>query len=199
MHFEGRDKSCDETIPLAEYATRIRVRSKKGSIDESFSGVAARHVKLEPIDVNSATSDEDEDMWQRGFVIQRSEEGVLVHTCTVAGEMITHSQLNERTRPCSNIGPLPVNLGELAAHYSADFFQLVDECDAKDSDDIWRVAFALKRPKMPSNILVHYAGTTQDWDETIPAIDVAARLRRRSKIGPLGEVECVTIICYLGI
>jgi hypothetical protein len=186
VHFEGKAKSCDETIPLPDVPTRVRVRSKKGSIEETSSVVSARHVKLESIDVKSEEGQGN--IWLRGFVIQRSEDGVCVHTRMNNGEVIPHALVSERTRPCSKIGPDPVNLQDLAAHYCSDFSQFVQECDIQDSDGDWHVGFALKRPETPSEILLHYAGRFQDWDETIASSDAAARLRSRSKIGPLGEV-----------
>ena len=187
VHFEGRDKSCDETIPIADIPTRIRVRSKTGSIAETCSVVAARHVQLEPIDVKSETGQTD--IWHRGFVIQRSEDGVCVHTSMNSGEIIPHALLDQRTRACSTVGPLPVNLEELAAHYCSDFLKNVEECDFMDSDGNWHVAFAVRRLETPSEIIVHYAGRSQDWDETISSSDAAARFRPRSKIGPLGQVQ----------
>jgi hypothetical protein len=187
VHFEGRDKSCDETIPLADIPTRVRVRSKKGSTDETCSVVAARHVNLEPIDVKVEGGQTD--IWHRGFVVQRSGDGVCVHTSMNPGDLIPHSLLHERTRACSIVGPSPANLGDLAAHYCSNFSTFVEECDFMDSDGIWRVAFTVKRPETPSTIVVHFAGRPQDWDETVSSPDAAARMRRRSKVGPLGEVE----------
>ena len=186
VHFEGKAKSCDESIPLADIPTRVRVRSKKGSIEETCSVVSARHVQLESIDVKSEEGLED--IWHRGFVIQRSEDGVCVHTRMNHGEIIPHSLLSLRTRVCSKIGPLPVDLQELATQHCSDFSSSVEECELNDSRGDWHVGFALRLPETPSVILLHFAGRSRDRDETISFADAPARLRSRSKIGPFGQV-----------
>jgi hypothetical protein len=186
VHFEGTDMSCDETIPLADIPSRIRVRSEKGTIEETCNVVAARHIKLHPVDVKS--DGRNNCKWFPGFIISTNEAGVCVHTKNNPGEVIPHSALAERIRARSSVGPLPLDMNDLVSRFSSDFSKFVEECDVVDEDGIWRAAFAIRRPNTPSEILVHFARKTQDWDEIFSLSEFQARMRCRSAIGPLGEV-----------
>jgi hypothetical protein len=186
VHFEGTEMSCDETIPPSEIPTRIRVRSGKGTIEETCDVVAARHVQIHPVDVKQL--DSSPERWIPGFIIHKNEDRIVVHTKENPCEIIPLSVIGERTRKRSQVGPLPVDMDNLVAKYSSDFSQYVEECDIVDEHGQWHAAFAIRRLDAFSKILVHFVGKTQDWDETISSSEAKSRLRHRSKIGPLGEV-----------
>jgi hypothetical protein len=193
VHFEGKGRDCDEAILLSEFSKRTRVRSKKGTIDETCDAVAARYIQLEAIDVKNESGDK----WFPGFIIRSLEHQVLVHTWNAPGQVISRLLLAEHTRAPSKCGPLPVDMNDLVARYSPQFSKLVEECDIVDEDGHWHLAFAIRRPDSPSKIQVHFAGTTQDWDITISPSDAQRRLRTRSTIGPLGEVGKFSIVFFL--
>ena len=125
VHFEGTDMSCDETIPLADIPSRIRVRSEKGTIEETCNVVAARHIKLQPVDVKS--DGRNNCKWFPGFIISTNEAGVCVHTKNNPGEVIPHSALAERIRARSSVGPLPLDMNDLVSRFSSDFSKFVEE------------------------------------------------------------------------
>ena len=181
VHFEGRDKSCDETIPLADIPTRVRKRARKGYENIEDLVTLAQMYMFQEVDALDSSG-----QWYQALIVKRSDAGALVHyqgkdiSCD---EVIPLADLSTRVRVRVAYSRAETS-EEVVLQYPNVFNLTPKSSDVLSSHGEWLKAWIIETNS--DDILVHFVGKDDRHDERVPVADIATRTRVQSKIGDLG-------------
>ena len=182
VHFEGKAKSCDETIPLDDIPTRVRERARKGHRHMEDLETLAQMYMFQEVDALDCNKE-----WYQAFMIKRTDAGALVHyegKGLSNDEVISLTDLPARVRVRCSANMCTEASEVVVLQYPAVFNLDPKSSDVLSSHGEWLKAWIIEATK--NNWLVHYVGKDDRHDERIPIADLASRTRVESKIGELG-------------
>jgi hypothetical protein len=184
VHFEGKSKSFDESIPLADIPMRVRERASEGHDQVEDMVTLARMYMFQEVD---ALDDKRE--WYQALVIKRTDAGALVHyegKGSICDDVIPLTDIPARIRVrCKKCAERCAEASEdVVLQYPTVFNLAPKSMDALSSHGEWLKAWIIKTSDV--DWLVHYVGKDDRHDERIPVADLATRTRIESKIGELG-------------